>query len=232
MWKLGFDLTPFTVKSNATARRKFLLNQYAIDTVLDVGASNGRYGFALREVMNYRGRIVSFEPMQAPFAELNARASNDSQWTALNYALGESNEDSSINVAANSSSSSILGMLPAHEQAKPSSAYVKREQIQIRTLDSVFDEICGTARSIYMKLDTQGFEEAILRGAKHSLDRINTIQLEMSIVPLYEDTTLFAGMVELMQEKGYMLVGLESGFVDKKTGQLMQIDGIFRRVRP
>jgi hypothetical protein len=54
--------------------------------------------------------------------------------------------------------------------------------------------------------------------------------MEMSLVPLYGTELLFDEMCILMREKGYTLIAIENGFSAPDTGQLLQIDGIFRRL--
>jgi hypothetical protein len=83
---------------------------------------------------------------------------------------------------------------------------------------------------VYLKIDTQGFESKVIAGAEQVLSRIDTIQLEMSLVPLYEGELLFDEMCRLMMNKGYSLVSAEAGFSDETSGQLLQMDGIFHRM--
>jgi hypothetical protein len=80
-----------------------------------------------------------------------------------------------------------------------------------------------------MKIDTQGYESRVLQGAQGSLARIDTVQMELSLVPLYEGELLFQEMWELLRAKGYTLVAIESGFSAPASGQLLQVDGIFHR---
>ncbi|MBU1344224.1 MAG: FkbM family methyltransferase, partial [Proteobacteria bacterium] len=118
---------------------------------------------------------------------------------------------------------------PTHIEAEPNSGYVGKETITIKPLDSLFWDLCKDAINIYMKIDTQGFESKVLKGAKASLSHINTIQMEMSLVPLYEGELLFNEMCFLMSKKGYTLIAIKSGFSDPKTGQTLQVDGFFHR---
>jgi hypothetical protein len=53
------------------------------------------------------------------------------------------------------------------------------------------------------------------------------IQLEMSLVPLYENEMLFFEMTKYLNDKGFQLYSLENGFSNPDTGQLLQVDGIF-----
>ena len=88
---------------------------------------------------------------------------------------------------------------------------------------------CETDK-VYLKIDTQGFEENVLKGAESSLNHIDTIQLEMSLIPLYRDEPLFDEMYHFLYQKGYRLIAIEAGFTDEETGQLLQFDGIFHRM--
>ena len=78
-----------------------------------------------------------------------------------------------------------------------------------------------------IKIDTQGYEKNVIDGATESLNNIKIIQLEMSILPLYENEILFIEMINYLDKKGFQLFSLENGFSDLTTGQLLQVDGIF-----
>ncbi len=229
LWKTGLDLVRFDPASHLLARRRRLLATYGIDTVFDVGANAGQFAQQLRRDLGFRGRIVSFEPLRAAFKALEQKAARDPAWDVHRWALGDKAETREINVAGNSWSSSLLDMLPAHVRSAPESRYVGRETIEVKALDGIFADVCGDARNAYLKIDTQGFERQVLDGASRSLPRIDTVQLEMSLVPLYAGETLFPDMTAYLAERGYVLVSLEGGFADPKTGELLQVDGIFHR---
>lgn len=229
--RLGFDIVPYRAGSHAVARRQRLIAHHRIDTVLDVGANAGQFGLELRRLFGYRGRIVSFEPLSGAFTKLQRAARGDSNWRVLNMALGDSRGTQTIHVAGNSESSSILDMLSLHVEAAPRSRYTGEEAIRVETLDAIFEETCPSAKSVYLKIDTQGYEAQVLRGAARSLERIDTIQVEMSLAPLYAGQALFDDLYADLRSKGYALVAVENNFGDARTGHLLQIDGIFRRER-
>jgi len=77
-------------------------------------------------------------------------------------------------------------MLDTHEKHSPKSRYVGKEKIQERTLDSKTDELAPSGENIYHKVNTQGFKGKVLKGACGSLKRIEAVQLEMSLIRLYE----------------------------------------------
>jgi FkbM family methyltransferase len=210
------------------ARRMKLVRRKKIDTLLDIGANSGQYASEMRGY-GYKGNIVSFEPLKDTFEELKATSIKDNNWLVNNYALGDENVTSLINVSGNSVSSSILNMLPSHLNGAPESKYVDKEKIQIKKLDSIFDSFCGVGNKVMMKIDVQGFEKNVLDGADESLNNIEIIQLEMSIVPLYENETTFVDMINYLDDKGFKLFSLENGFHDSHTGKLLQVDGIFEK---
>ena len=212
------------------ANRMKLVRRKKIDTLLDIGANSGQYASEMRGY-GYKGNIVSFEPLKDTFEELKATSIKDNNWLVNNYALGDENVTSLINVSGNSVSSSILNMLPSHLNGAPESKYVDKEKIQIKKLDSIFDSFCGVGNKVMMKIDVQGFEKNVLDGADESLNNIEIIQLEMSIVPLYENETTFVDMINYLDDKGFKLFSLENGFCDSHTGKLLQVDGIFENSR-
>lgn len=231
LWPLGYDVAPFNAGEHPVARRRRLLEVYGIDLVLDVGANSGQFGMHLRRDLGYRGEIVSFEPLSAAFVQLQAAAARDGRWRTRQLALGEAAGRQEIHIAGNSESSSLLAMLPLHEQAAPYSAYTGAESVQVETLDALFDDLRGSARNVFLKIDTQGYEAQVLRGAQRTLPSVDTLQLEMSLAPLYEGQALFGELYEQLRGQGYTLVALENNFGDPRTGQLLQVDGIFHRFR-
>lgn len=229
--RFGWDLVPFNPAQHPLLRRRSLIEHHGIDTVLDIGANAGQFGSELRNVVRYRGRIVSFEPSTSAFKQLQMAARGDKSWRVLNVALGDAPGIQRLHLAGNSESSSLLQMLPLHVEAAPYSRYTGEESIQVEALDTVFDDVCKGARNIYMKIDTQGYEAQVLRGAAHCLERIDTVQIEMSLAPLYEGQALFGELFANLSSGGYELIGVESNFGNARTGHLLQIDGIFHRER-
>jgi FkbM family methyltransferase len=204
-----------------------LIENNEINHILDVGANFGQYGLNTF-ASGYKGKISSFEPVSKAYSILNKNAKNYTRWNTYQFALGNIEGESEINISGNSVSSSILDMLPQHVKSAPDSSYIGKEKIQIKTLDAIFNDIIHKGDNIYLKVDTQGYEKMVIEGAEKSLSKIKLIQLELSLVHLYSLDILFEEMVSYMKSKNFTLVSLEDGFTDKTTGQLLQIDGIFK----
>jgi len=229
--KLGRDVVPYDYRYHPVARRMHLLRENKVNLVLDIGANTGQFARELRE-LGYRGRIVSFEPLKSAYAELALAAKTDARWTTFNWGIGGADGSAQLNVASNAQSSSLRAMLPRHLASAPESAYNGRETITLRTLDSIIDSIATEGENIYLKSDTQGYEVEVLRGAENTLNRVAGLQIELSLVPLYDGETLLADMIHGLAARGFQLMSLEQVFADPATGQLLQVDGIFFRTSP
>lgn len=218
----GFDVARYPTAEHFGPRMSLLLNAFDIAVVLDVGANRGQYGTLLRDA-GYRKRIVSFEPLSEAFSQLERKARGDEQWECIRVALGDSDGSATINVAKNGVSSSFLPMLERHARAAPESRYVSTEQVEVRQLDSLFHDLARGGR-VFLKIDTQGFERRVLAGAGLSLSAIEGLQLEVSLLPLYEGEMLLEEALSKVSELGYRLVAVQPGFTNQATGEMLQMD--------
>jgi FkbM family methyltransferase len=224
----GHEIRKTSLYSSQKLRHRKLFSLLDIDLLIDVGANAGQFATLVRS-HGYQGAILSFEPSSAAHRELVKAAAADPLWTVADrMALGATSGEVEINIAANSFSSSILPMLDTHLSAAPQSQYIQREQVPMRRLDDVLPDAADSS-TIFLKLDVQGFEPQVLSGATHTLSRTSAVQLEMSLLPLYEGEHLLSQMCSNMSAKGFDLWDLEPSFRDPDTGRLLQVDGIFTR---
>lgn len=117
-------------------RRMKMLRFHDIDLVIDVGANKGEYGMELIK-LGYNGEIVSFEPIGQLYQILIKEAQKYKTWKVFNTALGDFDGEYEINVAGNLNSSSLLEMLPAHENRAPESKYCRKEKIMVNRIDTI-----------------------------------------------------------------------------------------------
>lgn len=213
---------------HALGRRSRLIRALGIEMVLDIGANRGQFGQELRRG-GYHGSILSVEPLTAAYQRLSARAGQDERWQALQCAVGEASGRAVLHVSANSASSSLLPMLRAHEEAAPETRYVGSEEVSVRRLDEILSEASPRHAPTYAKIDVQGFELDVLRGAGTFLESLTAIQLELSLAPLYEGSPSAVEVDAFVREAGYQLAGIEPGFTDRNSGRLLQMDGIYVR---
>jgi FkbM family methyltransferase len=206
------------------------LESHHVNVVLDVGANSGQYAGGLR-AGGFTGRIVSFEPLAAPFSLLERSASTDPLWECRRCALGDADGTISINVAGNSGeSSSVLPMLKTHQEAFPPANYIGTEDVPLHRLDSVAAEILRPTDTAFLKIDVQGFEKQVLAGGNSTVsDRCVGMQLELSFLPLYEGGMLIREALDLAYSLGFTLTGLRPCFTDMRNGRMLQADGTFFR---
>ncbi|MEJ7832135.1 MAG: FkbM family methyltransferase [Nocardioides sp.] len=199
-----------------------------VTTVVDIGANEGQFGRDLR-AMRFRGRLISFEPLGEPFARLARAAEGDSSWTAVRTAVSDVPGALTVHIAGNSVSSSVLPMLAAHSKADPRSSYVGEEVVAATTVDRLVAEHGLDPATSYLKVDVQGFESAVLDGAAGTLDRFAAVQLELSMVPLYDGQALIGEITDRMSARGFELWILMPEFSDRATGRSLQCDGVYVR---
>lgn len=213
-------------------RRRFVdeLKIRGVDVVLDVGANSGQYAGRLREA-GFGGRFVSFEPLSGPFTRLHRNASKLPRWDCRRYALGDFDGSISMNVAGNAGeSSSILPMLQRHRDVFPRANYIGTEDVAVCRLDSIASEVLEPNEVVFLKVDVQGFEKQVIDGGIATVnDRCVGIELELSFEPLYDGGMLTQQAFDLMDSLGFLLKGLVPGFIDIRTGQVLQADGVFFR---
>jgi FkbM family methyltransferase len=216
---LGVEVIAYAPRNFPHLRRAGLLQAEAIDVVLDVGASDGAWAKRLRDE-GYLGRIVCFEPLDEPVLTISG-----CEWRRL--ALGNRSGRAVFHVAANRQSSSLLGMTSLHLRHAPESREERTIEVDLAPLDEL-GVISGGERA-YLKLDVQGAELDVLRGAEETLRRVRAAEVELSAVTLYEGQALIGEVIEHLRNAGLGLIGIEPSFRDRQTGDLLQANGFFRR---
>ena len=206
-----------------------LIEAYGIDTIIDVGANAGQFARSLRRDVGYRGKIISIEPLPHAYAKLTERFGDDQDWSAFNLALGDAEGRLPINIAGNSGSSSFLPMLWRHEVAAPRSRYLGQVEVRIARLDGIPDLCAAAQRNAMLKIDTQGYELSVLRGAGDILDYFFLVYLEVSFVPLYENGPLIEDVIGFLRQRRFDPILIKGGFADARASHQLQADILFAR---
>jgi FkbM family methyltransferase len=205
-----------------------VLNELSIDCVLDVGANRGQYGDTLRD-LGYKGWIVSFEPVRACFQDLLKRAAARPPWRAFRYALGSENRQTDINVYEVDTGNSFL--IPNLQETHPNHRVVGSENVEVRRLDSVFDEcLVGIPwPRLYLKIDTQGFDLEVLKGADGVIANFLGAQTETCFIPIYSGMPRYKESLQEFESRGFSVVDFVP--VSRAAGGLLmsEMDCIFAR---
>ena len=215
----GYELVQYPIKK--------LFDQQNYNVVFDVGANTGQFAREIRSGLGFKGKIVSFEPLPHAFRQLGELAQSDSNWEIVNCALGASKGNAEIHVSNNSVSSSLLEILPKHTQSAPESAIKKTETIRLEVFDNIFNQYCKATDRVFMKIDTQGYELEVLKGANKCIEHIDAIQVELNLCQLYQDAPLVEDVISHIRKSGFEPYWFSPGFRDPVTSQLFQMDGFF-----
>ena len=209
------------------ARLIRLLEQQRIDCVLDVGAHHGWFGHKLRRA-GYIGDIISFEPVPANAAQIEAKAAADPGWSVQRCALGEVAETKIFNVLSTSQGGTTMSSF-----LEPKIGFARREavEVEVRRLEDVLDAVLPADSNprLFLKVDTQGFDIPVFRGAGRWLDRVFAMQSEISVIPIYEGMTRYTDSLTVYQDMGFALIDL---LVVNRTpdGRVLEFD--CRMARP
>lgn len=205
------------------------LLHHKIELLFDVGANFGQYAMHARE-SGYKGKIISFEPLPDAYEKILKNSKNDPLWTVhKRCALGSVISEMEINISRNSQSSSILSMHHLHSSTAPESSYIGKTMTDVITLDSIFDSYRKNDEKFFLKIDVQGFESEVLKGLTLNLKNVFAVEIELSVVPLYEKQELYNYFFSFFEKNGFTLWSLVPIFQSDETGELLQFDAVFVR---
>lgn len=203
------------------------LIHFDINILLDVGANTGQFAEKII-IYGYKKKIISFEPISKAHKELNLKSKKYKNWEIYKrVGVGDKKGVKILNISKNSVSSSILEINKKHLVDEPNAMTVSRKKINLVTLNDVLKKNFNEKHKIFLKIDTQGFEKKIIKGASKVLNKIKCIMLETSIIPMYEGEDNYIKIIEFMKKKGFYVWAIERGFSNKKTGEVNQLDIIF-----
>lgn len=197
-----------------------------VTRVWDVGANRGQ--FLLWAHRRWpAARIDCFEPLQEPRAVLAAVAPPDvGIWPV---ALGEVNGRALMHVTQDDDSSSLHA--PTEEQLSlfRGSRPVGTESIEIARLEDFVGKLAryDVGDRILLKIDVQGHELAVLRGAESLLRDVDWIYVESSLRPLYQGGADTDSVVRFLQAHSFVLAGAFNPWIRHR--QVLQFDLLFAR---
>jgi len=210
------------------ARHRKWLTTAGINTAIDVGGHTGQFASALRALLP-NAWIYSFEPLPDCHAVLSRRLERTGNFKAFQVALGESPGHATLWRSSFSESSSILPMSDLHKTAFPWSARNVPVDVKIETLDVFLPEM-ELRPNVLLKLDVQGFEAKVLRGALQVLERVAYVLAEVSFQPLYEGQASFGEICGFLDTKGFSYAGTLDQMQSPVDGSILQADVLFTRV--
>ncbi len=195
--------------------------------VFDIGAHRGETAEIFSNSFPH-AHIHSFEPAPETFADLKRRTSCLKNVRTINAALGNFSGVSTLNVNKSTATNSLLRPGDVDDNAiadlmQPTGT----SSVTVRTLDGYCAE-AGIDFIDLLKMDVQGFEIQVLRGARQFLDglQISLIFCEVSFELLYEGQPLFEDVYSEVVKSGFRLVDLY-GHVRAPVESIRWCDALF-----
>jgi FkbM family methyltransferase len=188
----------------------------ATEIWIDVGAHLGEKTLTFAQA-NPALRVYAFEPNLRKAMQIIGLAPN---FIVLPMAVGEDNGAADFYVNAFEAASSLLPLNPAGL-----TEWIGGDQLQVVDKVSVpvirldtFMELVGIEKVDYLKIDAQGSDFAVIRSAGARLKDIRKISLEVQItlIPVYVGASRKNAVVEYMQQAGFDLVSCEKQSYDQE----------------
>jgi FkbM family methyltransferase len=137
-------------------------------------------------------------------------AKQDGNWQAYKLALGEFRGTSLMNVAHSSDLCSFLPPNAFGEQTFRTAIQASyTEEVAVDTVDNfIIEEDLVPEANVLLKMDTQGFDLNVFRGARSSLGKIRAMVSEVSLIPLYTGMPRYLEVLHEYEAEGFAVSGL------------------------
>jgi FkbM family methyltransferase len=137
------------------------------DVCIDVGAHTGRHTIPLARCVGQHGRILAFEPIPAIAAQLRTKLDAVPDICALvelhQCALADTAGE--VDFVLVHEAPGYSGLLPRHYDSEVTTEIIR---VAVQRLDDLASEV---ARVSFIKIDCEGAELRVLRGASNLLKR-------------------------------------------------------------
>jgi len=201
------------------------LRRFDIKTVIDIGASTGQFAsaclYAMPEVF-----IYSFEPEPESFRILQKKMLKSGRWKGYNIALGSKEGIVRFYRSEFAESSSLLPMTNVHLSEFPWTEFTNEIMVKMTTLDNLLSEL-DLQPGVLMKIDVQGYELEVLKGAVRTLQRVDICIIECSFEPLYENSPLWNDVYSFLYSHGFEYRGAWDQLRASSDNRILQQDSIF-----
>ncbi len=195
-------------------------------TLVDVGANRGDFAATVQSHSGLRAAIL-IEP-QAELARGLSQRFPDPSITVANVAVSDTRGSRVFDVLEADSCSSLLPIRPdAGFSGRQIDVRIKdRYEVKVQTLDEVIDDAGWTGMVDLLKIDTQGNELQVLKGAQRCLQLVRLLWIEVSFRSLYEGDAQFSDVHRVLSEMGCRLYSFHDVFRNAQR-ELLQADALF-----
>jgi FkbM family methyltransferase len=195
-------------------------------TVVDVGANSGQFALVARRRFP-DAKLVCLEPLARPRERLERVLDGAGEVQIMSVVAAAEDGEAEFVVSCADDSSSLLPMTALQVRTFPGTGEASRVTVRTVRLDGVIvpDRI---ARPALLKIDVQGSELEVLRGASGLLHAIDEVLVECSFVELYRGQALAAEIIDFLHGSGFAIEAVCSPVADSR-GRVLQADFLFSR---
>lgn len=195
--------------------------------VLDVGAHHGWFFHCWLDWCP-KATVHAFEPTEESFVQMQNNYGDDPRVNLVQVGIGEVKGEMPLNILADSqvSNSFLAPRQESWESIEYGTGAISQRTVPVTTLDDYCTEH-GIDQVYLLKIDVQGFEIEVLKGAAKTLRRIDYVFVEAGIQRLYEGAPSFAEVCLFMESHGFHLMHMRAWHRGNRV--LVETDMIFRR---
>ncbi len=198
--------------------------------VVDAGANKGRWAEAVLELLR-PARLIAIEPTPDSFELLQRRVQRWPSVDLHHMALSDHEGTTTLRLFNRPEFNSLLAPVPqtAHDYSlggKEALEPSRTVEVPVTTLDRLLGDDLEVG---LLKVDVQGSELAVLKGAARTLSRTALVMLEANFVHHYEGDSLFPDLHAHMTERGFVLYRFGRNHAEGRTGRLLWADVIYAR---
>ncbi|MBB6610321.1 FkbM family methyltransferase [Pontibacter sp. Tf4] len=181
---------------------KMIWKGYRTNILFDVGSNEGQ---SVRDflIFDKKASIYCFEPIKSTFESLSSKFRHHNNVKTHMLALGSFEGVVKMKLSDSSCMNSIVS------DSEDSSEEFVQENIQSKTLDNFCKE--NFIEHInYLKIDTEGYDLDVLKGANRMLDssKIDFVQVEAGMNPQNNYHVPMQNLKTFLEDKGYYLFGI------------------------
>lgn len=195
-------------------------------TLCDIGAHAGHWTHVMARLNPDLRHVALFEPQSAFRGELASLEVPGVEKVIYPFALGR--KSGTARIKGGTASASLLDAAAAQDRYFPGTVNREvAEDVQVEVLDEVYERDRLPTPDL-IKLDVQGFELDVLRGAEAVLGRAKCLVVELSFQAFYDGQTPLWELLRFLHERHYVMVA--RGFewhAATPARELLQMDGIF-----
>lgn len=202
-----------------------VLRSLTVDGIIDVGANRGQFSLACRFVLT-GVPVVAFEPIPHEADTFRKVHGARREVHLIESALGETKGAATLHLSKSADSSSLLPIGKKQTELFENTVEVGTITVPVHRLDDFAECWVGRSQQL-LKLDVQGYELNVLRGATEALKSCAYVYAECSEVALYDGQALRTEVEAFLGSHGFAIRGRYNEQLD--NGQLIQADYLFER---